>query len=271
MAEFIEKYIADMLLSFYGDGDNDFYEYLDDDVMWYGPLEGQTIKGRDELKKVLYGGSRSLRFHIDNMKTKLFPLRADVILIIAEYRLTACYRNGKVVNYDQHAMVVIRKRRLEDGQQVWRCPLIHISDILYKEKRDSSYALLIDEEKKQRLDRIIDERGQTEKIILSGEGNSSYFLGADSIRYIEGGKGIRSYVYTQEGMYTVTHLLKDIEKKLPDCYYRCHASYIVNMNCIKKISGYKITLDDGTEIPVPVKKYSAVREYIVAYAGGNAQ
>lgn len=270
MAQFIEKYITDMLLSFYGDGNNDFYEYLDEDVMWYGPLEGQTIRGRDELKKALYGGNRSLRFHVDNMKTKLFPLRADVIVIIAQYRLTACYQSGKVTNYDQHAMIVIRKKRGEDGEQVWRCPLIHISDILYKEKRDSSYSLFIDEEKMQRLDRIIGERKNTEKIILSGEGNSSYFINEDSIKYIEGGKGVRSYVYTDDGTYTVTHLLKDIGSKLPDCYYRCHASYIVNMDRVKKICGYKIVLDDGTEIPVPVKKYAAVREYIEAYAEGKA-
>lgn len=76
------------------------------------------------------------------------------------------------------------------------------------------------------------------------------------------------YVYTVDNCYGVHRLLKDMEAVLPEYYYRCHSSYIVNLRHVLSLSSHKITLDDGTEIPIASKRYSMIREDISAFMSG---
>ena len=159
-------------------------------------------------------------------------------------------------------MVIVSRRRRINGTEQWKSPLIHVSNVFHEESGRDRHLLTGEELNKDVLELFVNNRGNVKKILFSGKNNSNYYVAEDSIRYIEGGKGVRSYIHTKDGVYTVNHILKDVAEKLPDYYYRCHSSYIVNLRCITKISNYKIFLDGGEEIPVPVKRYSQVRNDI---------
>ena len=70
------------------------------------------------------------------------------------------------------------------------------------------------------------------------------------------------YVYTDDGVYLVRRLLKQMYDCLPDSYYRCHSSYIVNLNYVLYLSSSKITLTDSTEIPISTKRYAQIKQEI---------
>lgn len=66
------------------------------------------------------------------------------------------------------------------------------------------------------------------------------------------------YVYTDDGVYLVRQLLKQIQLRLPDYFYRCHSSYIVNLRYVLYLSSSKITLTDSSEIPISAKRYAQI-------------
>lgn len=51
----------------------------------------------------------------------------------------------------------------------------------------------------------------------------------------------------------------DPENRYPDLFVRCHASYLVNPQYVSEIRRFRIRLQNGIELPVPEKKYMAVK------------
>lgn len=54
-------------------------------------------------------------------------------------------------------------------------------------------------------------------------------------------------------------------------FIRPHRSFLVNMKYIQTISGRKITMENGTEIPIPHGKCTKIREQYLAYAFDKKQ
>lgn len=90
------------------------------------------------------------------------------------------------------------------------------------------------------------------------------------IRYVSssGHKLIYYFRYQKE---VITHIesLDAIEKLLSKYdFFRIHQSYLVNMNCVKSILNYKVTLDNDETLPIPRYNYQKVRQEFLAFAGG---
>lgn len=77
-------------------------------------------------------------------------------------------------------------------------------------------------------------------------------------------------IHTVDNTIEVYSNMSDIMQKLPDNFCKCHKSYIVNMDYIKKLTREGIHID-GIEETVPVSriKFKAVSEKFCEYAGEN--
>ncbi|MNJ04725.1 LytTr DNA-binding domain protein [compost metagenome] len=63
-------------------------------------------------------------------------------------------------------------------------------------------------------------------------------------------------------------MLKEEERKLPSgCFIRIHQSCIVNFHYISEISGKRIKLVIGGELPVSDKHSAAVRKAYLGFRG----
>lgn len=65
----------------------------------------------------------------------------------------------------------------------------------------------------------------------------------------------KTFFYTEDGQFSVSSTLKELEKRLPEIFLRIHRSYIVNTARISKISrdfssNLVVRVVDGTELPV---------------------
>ncbi|MBK3495389.1 LytTR family transcriptional regulator [Viridibacillus sp. YIM B01967] len=65
----------------------------------------------------------------------------------------------------------------------------------------------------------------------------------------------KSWFYAKSEQYKTNLTLKELHRRLPDCFLRIHRSYIVNIHSIRKItrdfsSNLLIVLQDNTELPV---------------------
>ena len=65
----------------------------------------------------------------------------------------------------------------------------------------------------------------------------------------------KTFFYTEDGQFSVSSTLKELDNRLPEIFLRIHRSYIVNTAKILRISrdfssNLVVTLVDGTELPV---------------------
>lgn len=78
-------------------------------------------------------------------------------------------------------------------------------------------------------------------------GTSTEKVYFDEILYIETHER-KSCIHREDSHYLSTTKLNAYEKKLDQRFFRCHASYIVNMNYVAKIKGYEVILGNGDTI-----------------------
>ncbi len=71
-----------------------------------------------------------------------------------------------------------------------------------------------------------------------------------TIFYIKA-EGDYTSLYRQDDRLLVSHSMKYWESKLPqNQFFRIHKSYLINTQCIEKVSGNTVILNNGNEIPI---------------------
>ncbi len=250
----VEKTCVSAIERFYKSGEIGFVHSLDENVIFYGPVIGMCLRGRTAVEEYLTDRLNRFDFTVDDFNARLIPLKGDASTIFTEFRLNVRRKSdGSENNVYQHIIIDLRRKKDENDHYAWFCPFIHISNHVKLTPVRSG-----GEELKKRSSSV----PLSDKLVFSGDGGGSYYISPSSIVYIEGGKNLSCIIHTQGKNYKVRHLLKDIEKNLPDCFYRHHASFIVNLNHIACVKNYHIVLDTGDELPIPQKKYAAVKSYI---------
>ena len=61
--------------------------------------------------------------------------------------------------------------------------------------------------------------------------------------------------------------LSDIAGQLPEYFIRCHHSFCVNLNMVRKIQRYHFTLCCGNTVPVSQKQFVSTREAFINFMG----
>lgn len=74
-------------------------------------------------------------------------------------------------------------------------------------------------------------------------------------------------IHTDDGDYTVYEKLSELAKRLPAVFVRCHKSYLVNMNRIRRLSGDEIWLSEALMIPVSKRYLLPTREAFFRHIG----
>lgn len=91
-------------------------------------------------------------------------------------------------------------------------------------------------------------RNQGEKLLIKQKGNVQSVLYSD-ILYVES-QGHQLYIHTKTEKILLYKKLDEYEKQMNTAFVRIHKSYLVNMNCIKRIERTQITLNNGEVLPV---------------------
>lgn len=90
-------------------------------------------------------------------------------------------------------------------------------------------------------------------------------LAHDNILYLQA-DGNYCNIYTVHQKITSSKTLKYYMDQLPkSTFFRCHQSYVVNMNHVKMIypsGGYEMVLSDDKKIPVARSKHSIIQQFI---------
>ncbi len=259
-----QQHIADLsvelIMKYY---DNDYMPFLlhmDDDALWYGPAEGQFIRGREEMIRIWNSEEHSLHFSLGNMEvmhTSSHPSFCDVMLSCP---VTTHYPDREDITLYQRLLMTWCERVIEDEQgnkeKHPRILLCHISNPHEKHADDVIYPNNFHEV--YRTKSALNRSG--ERIHFHGLDRSDYFILSDTVIRIEAAHGAKhSILVTDSGEIEVTATVTALEKHYGHLFLRCHQSYLVNPLYIRNIRRFKVTLSDGAELPIPEKKYTAFR------------
>ena len=255
---------AELIMRYY---DNDYMPFLlsfDDDALWYGPAEGQFLRGREAMIRTWQAEEHNLRFSMGNLKVVHISAHPSTCNVMLTYTVVTHYPDGHDLSVFQRLLLcwVERKERDADGN-VHKVPRIvvcnisnphgkHEDDMIYPTNFSQVYA----------GDKALPQRG--ERIHFHGADHTDYFFLSDSVSWIEAAHGGKhSVLHTANGTVEVMVSIAALEKQYAHLYLRCHQSYLVNPHYLRSIRRFTVTLTDGTELPIPEKKYTAFRDKAV--------
>ena len=255
---------AALIIKYY---DNDYMPFLnamDDEALWYGPAEGQFLKGRDTMIRVWQADEHSLRFTMGNLKVRHVTTHPSYCNVMLTYTVVTHYPDGHDTSVFQRLLLCWCERKETDGngetRKVPRILLCHISnphgkhedDVIYPKSSSRAYA----------AGDTQPQRG--ERIHFHGLDRSDYFYLSDSIYWIEAaGGGKHSVLHTVNGETEVMATVASLEKRYAPLFLRCHQSYLVNPHFLRNIRRFQVTLTDGTTLPIPEKKYTAFKSAVM--------
>ncbi len=253
---------AELIMKYYENDYMPFLEAMDDDALWYGPAEGQFLKGRETMIKAWNAEEHSLSFTLGNMEVAHISANPSFCNVMLSYPVTTHYPDNHDITLFQRLQMTWCERTIElDNGEKEKSPRIlvcHISNPHSKHADDTIYP--------NKFHEIINN-SQThhingKRIHFHGIDRSDYFFLSDTIIRIEAAHGGRhSVIHTTDGTTAeVIATISALEKKYGHLFLRCHQSFLINPEYIQNIRRFKLTLYDGTELPIPEKKYTAFRD-----------
>lgn len=243
-----------------------FFEVLDDDFLWIGPAEKQWIRGKKNLIDTFKKEQNNLTFTMSNISATSIPTGNRSCEIILTYLVYTHYPNGKSHVHDQRLHYTWKEylHKDETGKRIYdsKLMMLHISNAFPYNELDTIYPIHYKELSIHEIPQTMSGKHFTAK----GADNATYYLLFNSIQWIESQKNSKnSILHTTDGNITITESISSLEKKYPEFFLRIHTSYLINPLYAYKLCRFKLTLTDGTVLPIPEKKYTYVKSTLNDY------
>ena len=239
-----------------------YFEHMSENVKWYGIAIGQKIHGLDNLKKAWSEFSNAITFTLGNIEAEYVRTSPATCEVMLMYVVTGHYPNGDVIPAFQRLQFSWADVSCidEDGKRkrVPKIFMVHISHTIEYHKDDYLYPDHYNELYKNAKTSV-----QEPRISLLGTAGAFYVVTLGSVIWIESTSEHRCILHLRDKTITVRCSLSDLEKQTEGTLIRVHSSYIINPLDVKAVWRFKVELSDGTVIPIPEKKYTAVKSKLV--------
>lgn len=252
---------ARVLLAHYAGNDAPFLAACHDDVLWIGPAAGQSARGRATLARRLADERGDMRFSVHNLTvTPLATSSPDVCVVVLAFLVDALWPDGGVGRADQRVQLT-----WTSCQKRPRILVCHVSDAVAADARGVAYPLSRPGE--QGTGTFAPTAGEDAgRICLRGCGRTTVYLNAADVIFAES-KGTHALVHTAGGTFETAEPLSAIARHYPALFVRCHASYLVNPAAVRGVERCRATLADGSVVPIPERRYTAVRRELAERLG----
>lgn len=255
--ELIERSIV-FITEYYKGNMKAFFDPLADNVLWIGPRSGQILRGKDTIIQIWSASENNLRFTMSSISAETATTGRNNLEVLLEYYVSTLFPDGTIDKHHQRLHLSWGNASHPDQAEIY---MIHISNIADgPEFNGKIYASTPEESKIDSL-RNDNQEETKETISVKGINNLTYFLRPSSILWIESTDNAKhSIIHTMEKDCLSIEPTRSLEKKFEGYLLRCHASYLINPLYVSDLRRFTITLDDGTSLPVPEKKYTTFRK-----------
>ena len=239
-----------------------FWEYLDDDIIWYGPAEGQKITTKKTMKDIWRKEKHNLTFTMNDIKVEAFSINHNTCSVVMSYYVNTHYPNGIIHTHNQNINMIWITRKLQDSKKkIIKKPVIiqmFIANVHSKNEKDTIYAIHSHDEYVNQV-----ETSNSKKIIIRSVTGANYYLSINSILWIEKANGGKhSIIHTQNGLIECVEKTHNILKQSDNFFISPHISYLVNPIHIKKIERFRLTLNNDETLSISEKKYTKFKSEV---------
>lgn len=239
-----------------------FFDNMSENVLWYGIAIGQKIQGLDNIKQVWSTFSNSLTFSLGNIETEYIQTSSKTCEVMMLYVVTVHYPNGDTVPAFQRAQFSWAEVNTTDEEgkrkQVPKIFMVHMSNPIEYHEDDYIYPDHYNE-----LYIKAEPPVQAPRISLLGMDNVFYVITLSSVIWIESTPEHQCILHLRDRTLRARINLSSLEKQTEGFLIRVHSSYIVNPLDVKAVWRFKVELSDGTVLPIPEKKYTAVKKKLL--------
>ncbi len=252
-----------IITEYYKNNLDPFFESVSDDVLWLGPAERQQMQGKNTLIQAWAKEKHSLTFTMGNIMALCVSPHAHVKEIILQYNVYTHYPSGNTVSHNQQLHYTWREKRIKNASGWEHRPeivMLHISNLWEYDSRDTIYPVHYE-------DIIVAAQPPSKPeryVTVKASDLSVHRIAADQILYIETVKrAAKLRIHMTNDTLTINETLPGFEKKYPGFFLRVHAGYLLNPAHVREIRRFFVTLSDGTQLPVPEKKYTQVKKLLL--------
>lgn len=250
-----------IIAEYYKNNLQPFFECLSDDVLWIGPAERQWIQGKDRLLQTFAVEKHALTFTMGDAKAMCVSPHGRVKEVILHYDIYTHYPSGNTDMHDQRLHFTWREKliRTDAGREYRQeVVLVHVSNAWKYDRQDTIYPIHY-----EKVSAHFPSRPER-YVMVRGVDIHVHRIAAERILYIETVKRTaRLLVHTESGTVAARGKLSDFEQNYSDVFLRIHASYLLNPAHVREIRRFSVILSDGTELPVPEKKYTQIKRLLL--------
>ena len=247
---------SQVLLDYYRNNLQPFFDACSDEVVWMGPAQGQFIRGKDAMLEAFGREENTLTFEVfDFAATPMRTGTPEVVEVLMTFTVDTFWPDGTTNRVNQRISLLWANCRKDP-----KITFVHISNEIAYDDRDTIYPLHYTDSISHNMPLV----GQSEsrKLTFRGTDKTIYIFNYDRIMYISSG-GTHCFVHSISGTFEVIETLLSIQKRYDDLFVRVHASHTVNINYVEGISRFKVHMIGGTLIPVPERKYTKVKAHLL--------
>lgn len=254
---------VDIVQAYYRNELRLFFEYLDEDVLWYGPAKGQFLSGRPAILEAWSKEVHSLSFTMGNTRVDHATTGPSSCEVMLSFPVTTHYTSGESIQMDQIIHITWLERKIEGSSEKQpRMRVIHISDLYQKHESDTIYPVHFN----QVFKGYLPVTGVGRQLHFRGVDRADYYVLSNSVQWIESSITSRhAILHMGNESIEVTATVQAIEEEYPGLFLRCHSCYLVNPMHVTRVKRFDVLMADGKELPIPEKKYTAFKKKVKEY------
>lgn len=263
----IAQLSIELMLRYYDNDVSLFLNSMDEDVLWYGPAEGQFLQGKKAMAKAWAAERNPLTFTVQDIQVRATAANPSSCIVVLQYSVVTHYPSGNNLALNQRLALAWCERISTDahGKRI-RQPRILLCDVTNphpKSEEDVIYPVHF--EQIHAGISISTDKGQ--RLHFTGPRNTEYYLFSGSVLWGDScARGRHSELHLADGsVVEVCHSVRDIVAAWPELFLRCHSSHFVNPTYVQSIRRFTITMPGGAELPVPEKSYTAFKRALQAF------
>ena len=254
---------AEILLHYYDNDVSLFLENTDENILWYGPAEGQFLRGKEALISAwTMEQAHPLTFTMNSLKIDMVSPGPALCITVAHFSVVTHYPSGNDIAINQRVSFTWHERMRTDekGRRIG-CPRILLCDITNphpKSPDDTIYPVHFEQIYSGFT--TMPERGK--RLHFRGYGQTECYLFSDTVMWGEScANGQRSLLHLTDGTTAeIILFVRDVTRDHPDLFLRCHSSFFVNPDHVRSLRRFTVSMRCGTELPVPEKSYTHFRK-----------
>lgn len=232
--------------------------YLAPNVIWYGPGLDHFISGKENLIRVWGSNERPSPVLINEPEVRSVALGSHACDVIMTFKAAMQFESGE----EDPLFRRVQFSWAETGSiSIPQIVLIHSTNPyfspddrrIFPERYDASTGL---------------DKSDTPNapVLFIGTDKAVHLIPDRNIIWIETTvSGRKCLVHSVQGNYEVLGSISQIHQKYPNLFFRTHISYLVNPYFIKELRRFTLKLADGTDLPVPEKKYTALKQQLLDF------